>query len=217
MQVGKNQVRVEAGCSLQRLVRELAKHNLGGIDFLANIPGSVGGGVVGNAGCYGKGIGEYVKAVKIFDMATGREKTLSPRQLQFSYRNSLCKSRPEWIVMEVAIKIVSARKAVVLKAIEAEKMERRRKHPRQPSAGSFFKNIDGQATWRLIDGTGLRGKTIGGARVSTKHPNFIVNIGRASAEDVKKLVQLVQKEVRQMKKIKLETEVRMVNELGQIS
>jgi UDP-N-acetylmuramate dehydrogenase len=211
---GSSTVMVDAGCSLGKLVRYSAAKNLGGFDFLANIPGSVGGGVVGNAGCYGKSIGEYVVAVKVFDMKNGKEKVLAPKQLKFSYRNSLCKTKPEWIVMEVELKIVPVKKLVVLKAIEAERMERWRKHPHQPSAGSFFKNIDGQPTWKLIDGVGLRGKRIGGARVSAKHPNFLVNIGGAKAGDVSALMKVVQKAVQREYHLRLEPEVRMVNELG---
>lgn len=210
-------VRVSAGYDLRKFVRDLAKKNLGGIDFLGNVPGSVGGAVVGNAGCYGKAIGEYVESVQIFDMKTAREKTVLPRQMKFSYRDSVCKIRPEWVVLGAIMNVRVAKRSEILKAVEAERMERWRKHPRQPSAGSFFKNINSQPTWKLIDAVGLRGKTIGGARVSTKHPNFIVNVGGAKAFDVRRLVVLIQQKVRQKLKVKLETEVRLVDEIGVVS
>jgi len=214
IKLGRGTVKVDAGCSLVKLVRYLANKNFGGLDFLANIPGSVGGGVVGNAGCYGKGIGEYVAAVTIFNMKTSGVEELSPKQLEFSYRNSLCKAKPEWVVTRVKLKVISAKKKEILKAIEAERMERWQKHPQQPSAGSFFKNPPGQAAWKFIDAAGLRGKKIGGARISAKHPNFIINDGGAKAADVVRLMQLVQKKVLQQSKIRLEPEVRQVSELG---
>jgi len=217
IKVDKRQVVVDAGCRLQKLVRDLANKNLGGIDFLANIPGSVGGGVVGNAGCYGKGIGEYVISAMVFDMKTGKEKVLLPKQLKFSYRNSLCKAKPNWIVTEVKMKVSPVKKSVVLKAIEAERMERWHKHPHQPSAGSFFKNPSGIAVWKLIDAAGWRGKKTGGAQISTKHPNFIINTGGATAKDIKQLARMVQAQVKRDSKVTLETEVRMVDEKGVVS
>lgn len=217
LKAGKRMVTVDAGYNLPRLVRDLAKQGIGGIDFLGNVPGSIGGAVVGNAGCYGKWVGDYVLSAEVFDMKTGRVKTMLPKQFKFGYRESICKQKPELIVMSVKLKVKPAQRQQVLKVVEAELAERHRKHPRQPSAGSCFKNINGQATWKLIDAAGLRGKRIGGAQISTKHPNFIVNVGKAKAKDVKGLVELVKRTIKQSQKITLETEVRLVDEKGVVS
>lgn len=212
----KREIEVDGGYNLPKLIRDLANKNLGGVDFLGNIPGSVGGAVVGNAGCYGKWIGDFMISATVFDMKTGKIKTMSPKDFKFKYRESICKQKPNLVLMRVRLGVIPTKKQDILKAVTAELAERHRKHPRQPSAGSFFKNMDGQPTWKLIDAVGLRGHQIGGAKVSTKHPNFIVNVGGARASDVIKLVNLIKKRVKQLRKIELETEVRMVDEFGRV-
>ena len=129
---------VMAGCSLNRLVKQLAFHNLGGIDFLANIPGSVGGAVVGNAGCYGRSIGEALMEVEILEAMTGRVYSVGPDKLKFTYRHSLLKEKPNWIVLRANLQLTPDGKVRILRRIEEERQERVGKDPPAPSGGRFF-------------------------------------------------------------------------------
>lgn len=202
---------VEAGCLLNRLVKHAAMYNLGGIDFLANIPGSVGGAIVGNAGCYGKSISSALVEVEILEATTNQSYWVSPDKLKFSYRHSILKQKPNWIVLRAKLKLAPDSKSRILKAIEEERQLRWGKHPHASCAGSFFKNPKGEAAWKLVDAAGMRGATIGGARVSTKHPNFLVNVGGAKATDVKALAQQVIKAVRKRMGTTLEPEIRYIS------
>lgn len=198
------------GCILNRLVKHAAMYNLGGIDFLANIPGSVGGAIVGNAGCYGKAIAETLMDVDILNAKTGEVATVTPNELGFSYRSSKLKTQPNLIVISARLKLLPDSKNRILKAIEEEKQLRWRKHPHAACAGSFFKNPKGEAAWKLVDAAGMRGATVGRARISTKHPNFLVNIGGAKAKDVKALAIKVIETVRRKMGVTLEPEIRYV-------
>lgn len=209
--------KVEAGCMLNRLVRCSAKYNLGGINFLANIPGSVGGAIVGNAGCYGKEIKDALIDVDLFDVKKNKVLKVKSQDLGFSYRQSKLKQLSCWIVLSARFKLIKDKQSHVLRDIEQEKKSRLEKHPLAPSAGSFFKNPQRQPVWRHIDEAGMRGKILGGARVSNKHPNFIINHNKATAKDVCELAALVRKTIKRQKGILLESEVRFVDQYGKIS
>ncbi|MBN2585138.1 UDP-N-acetylmuramate dehydrogenase [Patescibacteria group bacterium] len=200
-----------AGCSLNRLVKHAAMYNLGGLDFLANIPGSVGGAIVGNAGCYGKAIAETLIEVDLFNAKTGKVATVSPKELDFTYRSSELKAKPHLIVLSARFKLLPDNKNRILKAIDEEKQLRWGKHPHAACAGSFFKNPPGEAAWKLINAAGMRGVTVGGARISTKHPNFLVNIGGAKSKDVKKLAAKVIEAVKKRMGTTLEPEIRYIS------
>lgn len=130
---------VMGGCSLNRLVKQLAFYHLGGIDFLANIPGTVGGAIVGNAGCYGRSISEALVGIEILEATTGQVYSISPEKLKFSYRSSLLKEKPNWIVLRAKLQLTLDSKSQILKRVEAEWQERLRKHPHAPCAGSFLR------------------------------------------------------------------------------
>lgn len=212
----KMTVRIEAGCLLSYLVKYLAQHNLGGMDFLANIPGSVGGAIVGNAGCYGNAIKNILVDVDIFNTKTGRITTVNPESLQFRYRHSKLKQMPHLIVLSARLKVIKDNPQKILRAVTNEKLLRLKKHPQAPCAGSFFKNPEGQAAWRLIEGAGMRGATCGGARVSNKHSNHLINYHQATAKDILRLADKVKKAVRMKRGIILEPEARFVDERGRI-
>ncbi len=204
---------VEAGVMLGEMVRSLLKQGLGGFNFLANIPGSVGGAIVGNAGCYGKEIKDYLQEIEIFNVRTGKIITMKPSELGFDYRHSKLKHQPELIVLSAVFKLEKVNHKQALKEIAAEKQLRLDKHPQSPSCGSWFKNPErGIPAWKFIDQAGLRGHTIGGARISTKHSNFLINCGKSTATDVAKLSQFVQKRVKAKTGISLEPEARIVNQ-----
>lgn len=208
---------VEAGCTLNRLVRYLAGYNLGGMNFLANIPGSVGGAIIGNAGCYGREIADVLVDVDIFDVKKSKVLRVKSKNLSFSYRESKLKQLSHWIVLSARLRLVKDKQSHILKDIEQEKKMRLKKHPVASSAGSFFKNPKRQPVWRFIDAAGMRGVTLDGARVSNKHPNFIINYRRATAKDVCQLAALVRKAVKAKIGILLESEVRFVDQHGKIS
>jgi len=201
---------VDAGCKLNHLIVELAKNNLGGLNFLANIPGSIGGAVVGNAGCYGREIGDCLVSVDVFNVKTGRLIKIKSVDLKFSYRHSKLKANPHLIVLRAKFRLVKDKQVNILRAIQKEKELRLLKHPQAPSAGSFFKNPESIAAWRLIDKSRMRGVAVGGARVSYKHSNFIINYRQATALDILKLADKIKRAVKIKTGVKLESEVRFV-------
>lgn len=214
----KKIVQVEAGCKLNKLVNKLAETNLGGIDFLANIPGSLGGAIVGNAGCYGNEIKNYLINVELLNCQTGKIIKINPAKLNFSYRHSKLKSNSNLIILKASLKLVRSNKAKILKAVRADKLLRKSKHPLDKSAGSFFKNTSDMPVWKIINQVGLKGKTIGGARVSEKHSNFIINYNsKAQASDINKLANKIIKEVKKYTGVILAKEVRFIKANGKIS
>ncbi|HCR41775.1 TPA: hypothetical protein DIV45_00140 [Patescibacteria group bacterium] len=204
-------VEVEAGMMLGVMVQQLLKQNWGGFNFLANIPGSVGGAIVGNAGCYGKEIKDVLEEVEIFNVKTGKIMQVKPSELGFDYRHSKLKHQPELIVLSAILKVIKVNSKAALKEIAEEKQVRLDKHPQSPSCGSWFKNpARGIPAWKFIDQAGLRGHTIGGARISNKHSNFLVNCGGAKTRDIVRLVDLVKTRVQRATGIKLQEEAKLV-------
>lgn len=214
----KKIVQVDAGCKLNKLVDKLAKANLGGIDFLANIPGSLGGAIAGNAGCYRHEIKDCLTSIELLDCKLGKIIKAKPAQLKFGYRHSKLKNNSNLIVLRASLKLSKANQAKILKAIKADKLLRKSKHPLNKSAGSFFKNPINMPAWKLIDKVGLSGKTIGGARVSTKHSNHIINYNsQALSCDINKLANLIIKKVKKYTGITLVKEVRFIRADGKIN
>jgi len=208
---------VAGGYKLSELVRTLAKENVGGIDFLANIPGSLGGAIVGNAGCYGKSISGVLASVTVFNIKTQKVSVILPSKIGFKYRDSVFKTAPHLVVLNAKLRLAKDSGQQILMRIAEEKALRWVKHPHQPSAGSFFKNPKDTPAWKLIEDAGMKGKSIGGAMVSTKHANFIINFKKATAKDILKLTTLVKKKVALKTKVKLESEVRFVRYDGKVT
>lgn len=209
-------VTVAAGCKLNHLIVELAKNNLGGLNFLANIPGSIGGAVVGNAGCYGYEIGDCLVNADVFNVKTGRLIKMKSVDLKFSYRHSRLKTQPHLIVLRTKLKLVKDKQVNILRAIQKEKELRLSKHPHAPSAGSFFKNPKSTTAWRLIDKSSMRGFTVEGARISNKHSGHIINWQMAKAKDIINLANRVVKKVKKVTGVKLKCEVRCVSPKGKL-
>ncbi|MFH0877529.1 MAG: UDP-N-acetylmuramate dehydrogenase [Candidatus Omnitrophota bacterium] len=202
--------RVEAGAGvlLSRLVSELKKKDLCGHEFLAGIPGTVGGAIVTNAGVRAREMKDLIEEVQVVD-GRGRRFWIPKARLKFSYRSSNLKP---YIVVGCRLRLKRGDHRNVQANIRHILRDRFARQDRQyPSAGSFFKNPspDLAAGW-LIDCCGLKGKRVGGAQVSVKHANFIVNIGRAKSTDVLKLMEIVQRKVYNRFKIKLKPEVEIV-------
>ena len=208
--IDKTKVIVGSGFPLGKLVKITANKGLSGLEFLAGIPGSVGGAVIGNAGAWRNSIDKHVEFVKVFTNS-GQSKTLNSKKIKFSYR----KSGISGVIYEVGLKLKKKRKSSIKKSITKYLKLRSNKHPNEPSAGSIFINpiVSGKNKYtagELIEMAGLKGLTIGGAKISKKHANFIINNGKASANDVKKLVKTVQNKVKKQYKIALKPEIKII-------
>src|SRR3989339_1029283 len=201
-----NFLTVEAGLMLGALLKYSAENNLSGLEFLSGIPGAVGGALCMNAGQLNKSIGYLVKKVWVVDRS-GREFVLLKDKCEFGYRSSIFQKK-EWIIIKVEFVL---QKGVFAKIKEEAKnilSEKLAKQPYDmPSAGSFFKNPTGDFAGRLIDAAGCKGMRVGGAQVSLKHANFIVNSGDATFDDVKKLSYEVIGKVKEKFNVVLEPEV----------
>jgi UDP-N-acetylmuramate dehydrogenase len=199
---------VEAGVELPALVGELADQGFGGLEFAGNIPGSIGGAVVGNAGAYGRAVGDVLVSVHFMDGLT--EHVKGPGELEFGYRTSLFKQFPELIVLSAEFRLHSAPPEVLHAGVAEDAALRRSKHPLEyASCGSYFKNPSRELpAARLIEDAGLKGLTVGRARVSEKHANFLVALPGATAADVIALAAEVQRRVREHSGHELVEEVR---------
>ena len=206
-------IRVGAGFSLPRLVSMCCSKGLGGLESLVGIPGTIGGAVYMNAGGWAspiyKNIGEMVESVKVMDHS-GNIKRLRKKELCFGYRSS---NLDKYVILEVVLKLDKVdKKTLVASLARFLKMKKEKQVLDMPSAGCVFKNPpDSQFTCgQMIDMLGLKGKRIGGAEVSVKHANFIINRKNATAKDVLTLAEFIRKKVRENYGIKLEFEVKVI-------
>jgi UDP-N-acetylmuramate dehydrogenase len=201
-----------AGLPLKRLVHEAAARGLSGVENLAGIPGAVGGAVYMNAGAYGSCVADVcVSATTV--SAHGGVRELNAEQLQFSYRRSVLQEDRSLVAVGAVFHLSAGADPAALEARCREIIKTRNsKHPvGLPSGGSFFKNTRGlPPAGRLIEETGLKGLSVGGAQVSPMHANFIVNTGGATCRHVLDLMALVQEKVQQAHGILLEPEVRII-------
>ncbi len=200
LDIKDNIVKVGSGYSLSKLVLKCAKKNLSGLEFAYGIPATVGGAIYQNMGAYGYSIDDIIKNVTLLD---GDEiKTLSKDELNFGYRDSIFKHK-NLICLEATFELKYSSDVSYKKYME----ERKLKQPLEyPSAGSVFLNPIGYSAGKLIEEAGLKGFRVNDAMVSYKHANFIVNVGRARAEDVIKLIRIIQDKVQADTGIYLETE-----------
>jgi len=198
----------EAGVELPALVTELATRGLAGLEFAGNIPGSVGGAVVGNAGAYGRAVSDALVRVHLLDGVT--EHVKQPGELEFGYRTSLFKQLPLLTVLSATFRLAPADTDELLAEIARDAELRHSKHPLEyASCGSYFKNPSRDLpAARLIEEAGLKGFTHGCARVSMKHANFLVALPGATAADVIALADEVRRRVREHSGHDLAEEVR---------
>ena len=196
----------QAGALLSQVARNALENGLTGFEFASGIPGSIGGGVVMNAGAYGGEMKQVVESVLVMD-TQGEILELSGDSMEFGYRTSIIKNRP-FLVLEVRLKLAQGEMESIAATMEELAIKRREKQPLEyASAGSTFKRPEGYFAGKLIMDAGLRGYSIGGARVSEKHCGFVVNTGKASAADVAEVIREVQERVKDKFGVSLETEV----------
>ena len=209
--IEKEKVIAESGASLAEITEASVRAGLEGLAEAAGIPGTIGGAIYGNAG-WPKGawaIGGRVESVEILT-PNGKIKKVSKKWLAFNYRTSKLKTIKNALVLEVVLKLEKGNKEYLQKKLREILEQRSGKIPNGFSAGSVFKNPSGEAAGLLIEKCGLRGKRIGGAQISEKHANFIINLGNATANDVLALIDLAKKEVKNKFKITLEEEIRII-------
>ena len=201
-----NLAHVDAAADLGRTVTYCAKHDLGGMEGLIGVPGTVGGALRMNAGAYGMQIGTYVREVKLYRAAERKIETLRGHQISFEYRHT--SFAPDDMMLAVTLELPSNPFKEILKGIRICNEKRRSSQPLgQKSAGCIFKNPPGASAGRMIDELGLKGHSVGDARVSDRHANFFVNAGKASAKDMLALIADVRERVQKAFGVELENEV----------
>ena len=207
---GKVVVSAEAGCSLPRFVSWCVERGYTGLEFAGSIPGTIGGAIAMNAGAWGKEMADVVNEVTLLG-PTGDIKVREHEDLKFGYRT--LRLKPRLIIISATFNLQKAKKTEVMAQWHHYRKVRLEKQPQGvASAGSFFKNPQGQAAGKLIDEAGLKGLRMGGAQISDKHANFIINTGNATATDVLKLMRHVQKVVFDLYNIRLEPEVHILED-----
>lgn len=210
-------VHAQGGVPTQQLVRWSASLGLQGLERLSGVPGTLGGNVFMNAGTYVGEVAELVEEVDLCD-SQGRLQTLSRPKLKFDYRRS--NIPPSSVVTKVLLKLIRGEQEAVEKRVREVFEKRGFAQPvEQPNLGSIFKNPDSIAgvrgkkkAWELIEEGGLKGVRVGGARVSEKHANFIVNEGGAKARDVLILINMIKERVKLATGIMLETEIKVIGD-----
>jgi UDP-N-acetylmuramate dehydrogenase len=205
-------VRTGAGVAVSTLLRRAAREGWGGLEFLTGVPGSIGGVVAMNAGTHLGEAKDHLTEVLAYDLDTGKELRFAGEKLRFEYRRNLFLPAAA-IVVSALWRVVSRPREEVQKLIDEALARRKSTQPIDlPSCGSVFKNprAAGKHAWQVLDQLGLRGHRIGDAQISEKHSNFIVNLGKASASEVRALIELAKKRARAELSIELEEEVRFV-------
>ncbi len=204
-------VKVGAGVSLVKLSYKVAKLGLSGLEFASGIPGSIGGAVFMNAGAYKSDMGYIVSEVKVLTPDL-KVKTLYNKDLDYKYRSSFLQRNPDYICLEATLVLRHANKCEIKEVMERRRQKRLITQPLEyPSAGSVFRNPENDFAGRLIEECGLKGYKIGGAKVSEKHANFIVNESGATASDVRNLIIYVHDKVKENTGVDLKIEQEFVN------
>jgi UDP-N-acetylmuramate dehydrogenase len=206
MRVEGNAAYVDASADLGGMVTFCAKHDLGGMEGLIGVPGSVGGALRMNAGAYGTQIGPHVREVELYRAASGQIETLRGSDIRFDYRHTSFAS--DDLMLRVKLELPSKPYKEIIAGIKICNEKRRASQPlNQKSAGCIFKNPAGGSAGRMIDELGLKGHRVGDAMVSDRHANFFVNAGHASCSDMLKLIDDVRERVRGAYGMELENEV----------
>lgn len=207
-----NYVIASSGITNAKLANILLKNELTGFEFAAGIPGTLGGAIVMNAGAYGKEIKDVIIETKYLSLETKEIKKINLEEHNFNYRKSIFQ-KLESIILESTLKLEKGNYEEINKKMEEYAKKRRISQPLElPNAGSTFKRTNENITAKLIDEAGLKGYSIGGAEVSTKHAGFVVNKGNATAKDIVDLIEYVQKVVYEKFGKNIEPEIKIIGE-----
>lgn len=211
IRVDGTSVIAESSVSLVKLSLELCRLGLSGMEFVHGIPGTVGGGLFMNCGAYNREMKDVVQWVKVLD-DRGEIRTLTAKECDFRYRHSKFHYHPHWLILEGKFNLERKEPAEIKAVMDKRKKRRHAVQPlTYPTCGSIFKNPEGTHAYLFIDQAGLRGYRIGGAQISEKHCNFIINDRGAKAMDVRSLIELAQVKVYETSGIVLEREVEYFN------
>lgn len=206
LKIINNTITVGAGYMLNKLAIRLSRLGFTGIEFATGIPGTVGGAVYMNAGAYKSDIGYILTSIKVLT-PDYKIKIMSNKDLNFHYRTSFLQKHKDYICLEATFTLVKGNSSEIIELIEERKKRRLETQPLEyPSAGSVFRNPEGDFAGRLIEEIGYKGKSIGDAKVSEKHANFIINVGSANGEDIKKLIGEIKEKVKEKYNIDLKVE-----------
>jgi UDP-N-acetylmuramate dehydrogenase len=203
-----NTIYAEAGVLLSRLVSLALENNLTGLEWAVGIPGTVGGAINGNAGAFGQSMAEMVKEVEVYDVKNKKVRNLKNKNCKFSYRESIFKNNKDLIIISANLRLKKGNKGKIKQKIKEYLKQRIKTQPlKLPSIGSIFKNPEGLFAGELIEKCGLKGKRIGDVKISEKHANFIINLGKGKAKEVRKLITFIKKKVKERFGITLEEEI----------
>lgn len=202
-------VRVSSGMITSELLTRLAAESLTGLEFMAGIPGTIGGAVRGNAGAWQQTIGEKVIRVKILNEGN-KVLWLDKKDCSFDYRESRFKHNSE-VILAVELALTRGSREQIMKQMK-EILIKRSQQPKEPSVGSIFINPKPLAAGSLIEAAGFKGQKVGGAKVAEAHANFIVNLGWASAKDVVALIEKIKAKIKEQEAIDLKEEVVKIGE-----
>jgi len=227
----QTELAADAGGNLLEIIREASSMGLGGWEKLAGIPGTIGGAIRGNAGAFGSEIKDFIVKVGALHSQTGETREFSNADCNFSYRHSLFKDHPEWIIISAHLSLLEATPLDIHNSIEETIAEREKRHLQNvQAAGSFFmnpvapqnivdmfeqekgvKSREGRvpAGW-LIEKVGMKGATVGGAIASIQHPNYLVNTGNATAKDVRELAEKIKQAVKAEFDVSLQEEAALL-------
>ena len=201
----------DAGVLLSALSSAARDESLSGLEFAFGIPGTLGGAIFMNAGAYGGSMSDVCISSWYYDLETGHFGESFGDAQCFDYRKSVYQEHPERIILSATLKLKKGNRKTISEEMRAYWDKRRATQPLDlPNAGSVFKRPEGHFAGKLIEDCGLKGLTVGGAQVSQKHAGFIVNIGGATCEDVKRLIEKIQTTVLQQTGVKLECEIRFL-------
>lgn len=197
----------QAGCSIINLSIEAMKNSLSGLEFASGIPGSLGGALYMNAGAYKSDIASILKGVYI--LRDGKIEWVEKENLDYGYRHSLFQNHKDWIILGGCFQLKEGNRKEIEDLMASRRQRRMESQPLDmPCAGSVFRNPEAMPAWKLVESLGLRGHKIGGAQVSLKHSNFIVNADQtATCQDVLDLISLIQTKAKEVYDIDLITEV----------
>lgn len=205
-------IRVDAGMLNVKVSMIMVEHSLTGFEFASGIPGTIGGAVKMNAGAYGSQMSDVVVKTKYIDLKDMQIKEINNTEQKFEYRKSLFSTTPS-IIIDTTLRLKKAEKEEIQEKISKNNESRKTKQPiEKPSAGSTFKRGKDFITAQLIDECGLKGYTVGGAQVSTKHAGFVVNTGNATASDVIKLVEIIKQKVQEKFNKDIDLEIEIIGE-----
>lgn len=211
LEVNETEIKADCGVILKELSDKALENSLTGLEFACGIPGSVGGAVFMNAGAYNGEIKNVIKEAQVIT-SSGEIVTLSKDELELGYRTSKV-MRDNSIVINATFKLEKGNKEEIKETIDDLTQKREEKQPLEyPSAGSTFKRPEGYFAGKLIQDSGLKGYSIGGAAVSSKHSGFVINKDNATAKDILDLIAYIQAEVKKQFGVELHTEVRIIGE-----